>query len=244
MIGPWQLRHEDRAPDCPELTAYDERHRVTYLRLLDAEDEGRTGGWSCGSFFGLNSEHDPGAARLAHKSHLARARSNSETGYREFSPTDHGKIIETWETPIYTVMIATCRASPLPNSRTSNHSAPRIFSNSRTGGRFRRITCHLYWIGGRRPPPMSCISLERPGFAWEFLRRSHAYRRAYKSISRQQKSGNPDEIAADAKLARWGLSFRVRSSATGGPSKGRMAAGIHSDGGPPGARSNEISQSD
>ena len=30
----------DAAPTAPALTGYDERHRVTYLRLLDAETNG------------------------------------------------------------------------------------------------------------------------------------------------------------------------------------------------------------
>jgi len=83
--------------------------------------------------------------------------------------------------------------------------------------------------------------LERPGFAWEYLRRNHSYRRAYKSICRQQKSGSPDEIAIDAKLARWGLSFRMRSNAPRGPCACPLATGIHPDGGAPRASSEEIS---
>ena len=34
----------DLAPDDPVLTAYDEQHVVTYLRLLDADADRRTGG--------------------------------------------------------------------------------------------------------------------------------------------------------------------------------------------------------
>jgi len=86
--------------------------------------------------------------------------------------------------------------------------------------------------------------LERPGFAWEFLRRNHSYRRAYKIICRQQDSGKPDEIAIDAKLAHWGLSFRVRSSLAREPGQSRVASGIHSDSDNSGTRATEISRSD
>jgi hypothetical protein len=75
---------DDRPPDSPELTAYDERHRVTYLRLLDADDEGADWREVARIIFGLDPEADPKRARLVHKSHLARARWMTETGYREF----------------------------------------------------------------------------------------------------------------------------------------------------------------
>jgi hypothetical protein len=34
---------EDRPPESAQLTAYDERHFATYLRLLDADEEALTG---------------------------------------------------------------------------------------------------------------------------------------------------------------------------------------------------------
>ena len=34
---------EDRPPESAQLTAYDERHFATYLRLLDADEEGAGG---------------------------------------------------------------------------------------------------------------------------------------------------------------------------------------------------------
>ena len=75
---------DDRPPDSPNLTAYDERHRVTYLRLLDADDEGADWREAVRIIFDLDPTRDPKRARLVHKSHLARARWITETGYREF----------------------------------------------------------------------------------------------------------------------------------------------------------------
>jgi len=71
--------------------------------------------------------------------------------------------------------------------------------------------------------------LERPGFAWEFLRRNHGYRKAYASLRRRSSTDGSDEVVSDAKLARWGLSFRMRPGSVRSSGKGRMAAGIHPD---------------
>ena len=86
--------------------------------------------------------------------------------------------------------------------------------------------------------------LERPGFAWEVLRRNHGYRKAYPSLRHRSSIGGSDEVASDAKLARWGLSFRVRPSSVSSSGKSRVAAGIHPNCGPPRASPQEISQSD
>jgi predicted secreted protein len=74
---------DDRPPDGPQLTAYDERHLVTYLRLLDAAEEGADWREVVKIVFGLDTEREPERARIVHDSHLARARWMTETGYRE-----------------------------------------------------------------------------------------------------------------------------------------------------------------
>ncbi len=52
--------------------------------------------------------------------------------------------------------------------------------------------------------------LERPGFAAEFLRRNHDYRREYARMERLIKRRGVDESAARSGLARrWGLQFRL-----------------------------------
>lgn len=74
---------EDRAPADDRITAYDERHFVTYLRLLDAADEGADWREVAAIVFGLNASEDAERARLVHDSHLKRARWMTEQGYRQ-----------------------------------------------------------------------------------------------------------------------------------------------------------------
>ena len=74
---------EDRPPESQKLTAYDERHLVTYLRLLDAADEGADWREIVAIIFGLDPEREPERARTVHDSHLARARWMTEFGYRD-----------------------------------------------------------------------------------------------------------------------------------------------------------------
>ena len=74
---------EDRAPADDRITAYDERHFVTYLRLLDAAEEGADWREVASIVFGLGVEIDPGRARSVHDSHLERARWMTIKGYRQ-----------------------------------------------------------------------------------------------------------------------------------------------------------------
>jgi len=55
---------EDRPPDSAELTAYDERHLVTYLRLLDADEEGADWKEAVKIIFGLDPDREPQRARI------------------------------------------------------------------------------------------------------------------------------------------------------------------------------------
>jgi hypothetical protein len=72
----------DVAPAGPALTAYDEEHIITYLRLLDAGNEGSD--WRDVSRIVLRIDPDAEAdrARLAFESHLSRAGWMTEQGYR------------------------------------------------------------------------------------------------------------------------------------------------------------------
>jgi hypothetical protein len=72
---------EDRPPDRPHLTTYDERHLVEYLRLLDAAEDGADWREAVQIIFGLDPAREPDRARIVHDSHLARARWMTETGY-------------------------------------------------------------------------------------------------------------------------------------------------------------------
>jgi len=67
--------------------------------------------------------------------------------------------------------------------------------------------------------------LERDGFAWECLRRNLDYRRDFALLRRAASAA--DGKAAAARLAAWGLSFRVRPGASGRPGPGVVAAGVY-----------------
>lgn len=73
---------EDRAPAEDRITSYDERHFVTYLRILDAAEENADWSEVAGVVFGLDAAIEPDRARLVHDSHLARARWMTEQGYK------------------------------------------------------------------------------------------------------------------------------------------------------------------
>jgi len=74
---------EDSPPDGAKLTAYDERHLSTYLRLLDAAEEGADWREVVALVFRFDPQKNPARARAIHDSHLARARWISEQGYRD-----------------------------------------------------------------------------------------------------------------------------------------------------------------
>jgi hypothetical protein len=72
---------EDQAPAVEVLTDYDQEHLITYLRLLDANAEGR--GWTEVAYILLQIDpsREPKRARRAFESHLARAKWMTEQGY-------------------------------------------------------------------------------------------------------------------------------------------------------------------
>jgi hypothetical protein len=73
---------KDRPPESDKLTKYDERHLVTYLRLLDAAKEGADWREAISIIFRLDPERNPTRAKTIYDSHLARARWMTEQGYR------------------------------------------------------------------------------------------------------------------------------------------------------------------
>lgn len=72
---------EDRAPDAPRLTAYDEDHLSDYVCLLDADDQGVDWRDVAAQVFGIDAAAEPARAKAMHASHLARARWMTEVGY-------------------------------------------------------------------------------------------------------------------------------------------------------------------
>ncbi|WP_249156070.1 DUF2285 domain-containing protein [Bradyrhizobium japonicum] len=70
----------DVAPNEPALTAYDEQHVVTYMRLLQAEGEGADWREVARVVLHFDPERQPDRARSAYQSHLARAKWVTEQG--------------------------------------------------------------------------------------------------------------------------------------------------------------------
>ncbi|MET4117698.1 putative GNAT family N-acyltransferase [Bradyrhizobium sp. JR1.5] len=70
----------DAAPTDQILTAYDEQHVVTYIRLLQAEGEGADWREVARVVLHMDSAREPDRARSAYQSHLARAKWVTERG--------------------------------------------------------------------------------------------------------------------------------------------------------------------
>jgi len=70
----------DVAPNEPALTAYDEQHVVTYIRLLQAEGEGADWREVARVVLHVDPEREPDRARSAYQSHFARAKWVTEQG--------------------------------------------------------------------------------------------------------------------------------------------------------------------
>lgn len=78
---------EDRPPALDVPGPYDERHFVTYLRLLEAAKEEADWREVVQIIFGLDPELERDRAREVYDSHLARAQWMCEAGYRHlFGP--------------------------------------------------------------------------------------------------------------------------------------------------------------
>ncbi|MFB9265376.1 DNA -binding domain-containing protein [Bradyrhizobium erythrophlei] len=72
----------DKAPTVSVVTPYDHEHAVTYLRLLDAFEEGADWRDVARIVLRIDPDCEPDRARYAFESHLARAKWISEEGYR------------------------------------------------------------------------------------------------------------------------------------------------------------------
>jgi hypothetical protein len=72
---------DDVAPTAAILTGYDERHLVTYLRLLDAESDGADWQEVAKIVLHIDPAREPERARRAWETHLARARWMTEKGH-------------------------------------------------------------------------------------------------------------------------------------------------------------------
>jgi hypothetical protein len=72
----------DEAPSASVLTDYDEQRLVTYLRLLNAQNDGADWTDVARIVLHLDPDREPERARRAWETHLARARWMTEHGYR------------------------------------------------------------------------------------------------------------------------------------------------------------------
>jgi len=73
---------EDEAPTGPDITPYDERHFVTYMRLLDAGRDGAHWGEVARIVLHRDPLAEEARSRRCWESHLARAQWLSKGGYR------------------------------------------------------------------------------------------------------------------------------------------------------------------
>jgi hypothetical protein len=72
----------DVAPAGPALTDYDEEHVITYMRLLDADQQGADWRGVSRIVLHIDPDNEADRARLAFESHLSRARWMTDQGYR------------------------------------------------------------------------------------------------------------------------------------------------------------------
>lgn len=70
----------DKVPRSDTITDYDAQHFVTYLRLLDAEQEGASQAEMARHILGIEPNEEPVRAQTAVESHLDRARWVAEQG--------------------------------------------------------------------------------------------------------------------------------------------------------------------
>lgn len=73
---------QDQPPQLDRVSAYDEKHLSSYVRLLDAEAEGADWREAVALIFGIDPKTEPDRAKLVYDSHLARAHWMTNKGYR------------------------------------------------------------------------------------------------------------------------------------------------------------------
>lgn len=74
---------DDEAPTVATITEYDERHFITYLRLLDAATQNVPWRKVVRDVLRRDPSRQVGRVKRCWESHLARARWMSELGYRQ-----------------------------------------------------------------------------------------------------------------------------------------------------------------
>tara|TARA_B100002049_G_scaffold94684_1_gene70169 strand:- start:974 stop:1231 length:258 start_codon:yes stop_codon:yes gene_type:complete len=77
-----------RPPQADSVTAYDEAHFVTYLRLLDAAADGAAWEEIARVVFGVDPSAEAEQAKAMYDSHLERARWMARSGYKKIAIRD------------------------------------------------------------------------------------------------------------------------------------------------------------
>ena len=78
----------ERPPQADSVTAYDEAHFVTYLRLLDAMADGAAWEEIARIVFGVDPFAEAEQAKAMYDSHLERARWMARSGYKKIAIRD------------------------------------------------------------------------------------------------------------------------------------------------------------
>ena len=104
----------DEVPWSDRLTEYDDRHHETYVRLLEAQNEGLPKDDIDRRILGIDPDAEPERARKAVKSHMARAKWMGKVGYlllvtggypgREHDERDEAELIECLQSLGITVL--------------------------------------------------------------------------------------------------------------------------------------------
>lgn len=74
---------DDEAPTAASITEYDQRHLITYLRLLDAVAQRVHWKRGAQNILGRDPAHQASRVKRCWDSHVKRARWISEQGYRQ-----------------------------------------------------------------------------------------------------------------------------------------------------------------
>jgi hypothetical protein len=82
LSPPLDAATDDVAPTAFVLTAYYQRHAITYLRLLDAEAEGADWADVARIVLRIDPKREPRRARRAWETHLARAKWMTKHGFQ------------------------------------------------------------------------------------------------------------------------------------------------------------------
>ena len=77
-----KLNFDDEPPQTARVSAYDERHLVTYIRLLEAERQGASWQEVAQIIFGIDPVSEAVRAKRMYDTHLARAHWMVASGYR------------------------------------------------------------------------------------------------------------------------------------------------------------------